>query len=129
MESFSLSNDEKDVLNTVPPLPTLHDNDSAAIAAAHYAPPRRISVVAANESESVQRFRGINNSQFNDSPAGPIHLRIARSSIPARIQNGIEELAKHAPRRNIHLTNEEIKLAPALDKRQDDNPIWWWNIW
>ena len=130
MELHSANNDQDDVLDTVPHLPNLQDNQSAIIAAAHYAPPRRISVVAANEKDDVHQFRENINPGLNDVPAGPIHLRIARSSIPARIQNGIQHLAKHAPRKNIFLTEEDNQHSPALDRRlnQDGQPVWWWNI-
>lgn len=130
MEFYQSNNNQEDVLNTVPPLPTLQDNESATIAAAHYAPPRRVSVVANNEKDSLQQFRGNNNVQLIDFPAGPVQLRIARTSIPERIQNGIEELAKSAPRKNMFLINEEIENTPTLDRRlnQDGNPVWWWNI-
>lgn len=130
MELHSANNDQDDVLDTVPHLPNLQDNQSAIIAAAHYAPPRRISVVAANEEDAVHQFRGNNNPELNNFPAGPIHLRIARSGIPTRIKNGVQQLAKHAPRKNIFLTDEDYQHAPALDRRlhQDDHPVWWWNV-
>lgn len=122
MDYSDLNEDKDDVLNTVPHLPTLQNDESAAtIAAAHYASPRRVSMAEVNPTENARH-------QSSISLAGPIYLRIVRSNVPTRIQKGLEELAKHAPRKNIFLVNKEPDEVPALDKTRNGGPVWWWNV-
>lgn len=117
--------DGEDVLDSVPVLPALQHGESAAMAASHYAPPRRVSIVASNATEPDMR------TSSSSAPAveAPICLRIARSGVPADILAGIHELARHAPRRNILLAEDGPPTVPALGKAHNGyNPVWWWNV-
>lgn len=101
MSPFSDSLQEEDVLASVPQLPTLEQS------------------VKATSASTLQR------PAFQPPR---IHLSILQSSVPSSILQGIQELVRHTPRKNMELDGNSGGLKLPQDEDTADEQTWWWNV-
>lgn len=101
MVGLNGSREDGDVLASVPPLPTLEQS-------------MKMASVSTLQKPAFQPPR--------------IHLSILQSSVSSSLMQGIQELVKHAPRRNIELDGNSGRLKLPREDTTDDEQTWWWNV-
>jgi hypothetical protein len=80
-------------------------------------------------SEQSAKAAAASASQSSRSYKPPrIHLFIPEDEVPAGILEGVREIARNAPRKNIILGIEDGAYRLPRDKDAGDSQEWWWNV-